>query len=185
MRILFVCTGNTCRSPMAAYLARNVAQRRGLDWEVDSAGLYALPGLPMSEPAVTVLGRRGITGADGHAAKPVTPELVRNADLILAMTASHARELREQFPEAAGKVHVLGEFVREEEACGPADLRDPFGGTDEDYEACAAALEQWLERLADRLACEETAEQGRDPNASGDCERSRGVSPEGGTEADA
>lgn len=145
---------------MAAYLARVVAQRRGLAWEIDSAGLYAVPGLPISDPATVVLARRGVEDAHTHSAKPVSAALVEAADLVLAMTESHARELRERFPDAADKVHVLGAFVQD--GTERADLPDPFGGTEADYEACAARLEGWLERLADRLSAHTEAQPEQD-----------------------
>src|SRR5688500_9435251 len=87
--VLFVCTGNTCRSPMAAALARDEIVRRG--WrhvQVASAGAAADPGQPASDPALAVTQRSGLDLA-GHSSQLLTPQLVEWADLILAMSPSH------------------------------------------------------------------------------------------------
>ena len=93
--VLFVCTGNTCRSPMAAALARDELARRG--WrhvQIASAGAAAEPGQPASPPALAVMERSGLDLA-GHASQLLTPELVDWADLILAMSLSHLAVVEE------------------------------------------------------------------------------------------
>ncbi len=89
-RVLFVCTGNTCRSPMAEAIARTRAAERG--WgtvEFRSAGVSAWPGSPASEAVIQAANRRGVEGLDGHRSTPVTEALLDWADLVLAMTPSH------------------------------------------------------------------------------------------------
>lgn len=110
-RILFVCTGNTCRSPMAEHIARRLLQQMNLNKEIQvaSAGLSALPGAPASVEAQDVLAKNGID-LSGHQAAQLSGELVEQADLIFTMTARQKRQLLELFPEARHKVFVLKEY---------------------------------------------------------------------------
>jgi protein-tyrosine phosphatase len=149
-RILLVCSGNTCRSPMAERLLAARARALGLDLVVSSAGLSALEGEPATPEARAALRRRQLD-AEGHRARRLTEELVREADLVLTMTSAHKQGLLARFPEAAGKVFTLGEFAE-----GPAggDVEDPYGRGEEAYEQCAARLERLVEQAVQRLAAE-------------------------------
>ena len=108
-RILFVCTGNTCRSPMAEGLLRGMAKKSGLQLEVRSAGVAAVDGLPMSDHSLSVLRERGWDGS--FASRRVTAELAAWADVILTMTMSHKRQLVQRFPEAVDKTFTLKEYA--------------------------------------------------------------------------
>jgi protein-tyrosine phosphatase len=110
--ILFVCTGNTCRSPMAEYLGRKLAEASGLSFTFSSAGACALDGQAMAENAKKILRETGTSG-EGFASHPLTPERVRQADLILTMTASHKRIVIQQFPEAVDKTYILKEYIED------------------------------------------------------------------------
>ncbi|MCI3921427.1 low molecular weight protein arginine phosphatase [Paenibacillus sp. TRM 82003] len=110
-RILLVCTGNTCRSPMAEALFRSAAQKRGIPVEVKSAGVSALSGQPMAKHAQEVLHSRGVDGGAAFRSSEATREKVEWADLVLTMTAHHKRHLLEQFPEAVEKTFALKEFA--------------------------------------------------------------------------
>lgn len=111
-RILFVCTGNTCRSLMAEGIALKMLRSLNLEGEIEvsSAGLAAFPDAPGSPEALGVLSGEGIDLSD-HRAVQLNSEMVRRADLILTMTASQKRQVLELFPEARGKVYILKEFV--------------------------------------------------------------------------
>lgn len=146
MFILFVCTGNTCRSPMAAALLRHRVAQAGLPWKVESAGLYAAEGQGMSSFATDALIRRHVVVQD-HASKPVTQRLVEQADLILTMTQGHLADLLHQFPDANAKAHALLPFVEGVNA----DIQDPFGQDADIYERCANQLDQVLHRLVEKL----------------------------------
>ncbi|WP_308636733.1 low molecular weight protein arginine phosphatase [Paenibacillus silvisoli] len=108
-RILFVCTGNTCRSPMAEALLRALSQERGLQLDIRSAGVSTIDGLPVSNHARTVLFRRDIT--HNGTSKALESGSVAWADLILTMTGSHKRQLLQHYPSAVDKTHTLLEYV--------------------------------------------------------------------------
>ncbi|GGA42878.1 low molecular weight protein arginine phosphatase [Paenibacillus physcomitrellae] len=111
MRILFVCTGNTCRSPMAEGMFRQMALEAGLPAEVKSAGVAAIPGMSMTRHAEAVLRDHQIT--DRLTSTALSEELVEWADVILTLTQGHKRQLLYAFPDAAAKTFVLKEYVDE------------------------------------------------------------------------
>jgi protein-tyrosine-phosphatase len=124
-RILFVCTGNTCRSPMAEAIARHRATERG--WgtvEFRSAGVSAWPGSPATEAVVRVANRHGVEGLEAHRSTPVTGELLEWADLILAMTPSHLHLLL----ATSGTLGAEAEAAPAGEPMAPEAPGGPEGG---------------------------------------------------------
>ncbi|WP_270166322.1 low molecular weight protein arginine phosphatase [Paenibacillus sp. SYP-B4298] len=111
-RILFVCTGNTCRSPMAEALLRHKSKAQGVAIEVRSAGVSTVDGLPVSAHAAKTLAQLNVQH-DG-VSRALTAEAVAWADLILTMTAGHKRHLLERYPQAVDKAHTLREFVEDD-----------------------------------------------------------------------
>lgn len=107
-RILFVCTGNTCRSPMAEAIFEHKKGKES--FQARSAGIHALDGLEMSEGSKAALAKRGIM--ESHQSTSLTPELVRWSDVMLTMTENHKRLVIEQFPEHVSYVYTLKEFVQ-------------------------------------------------------------------------
>jgi len=147
MNLLFVCSGNTCRSPMAEALARKIADRRGIkDLSVTSAGTNASDNVPATDEALLVGIERDID-LTGHRARKLTPEIVSEADLIFVMTPGHLEQVKQL--GGRGKVHVIDEY-----ASGIVNqgITDPYGGDLEAYRQTADVLELELERLFDRLA---------------------------------
>lgn len=147
MNLLFVCSGNTCRSPMAEALARKIARRRGLeDINVSSAGTNAWENSTATDEALLVGMERDID-LTGHRARSLTPAIVSEADLIFVMTPGHVEQVLQL--GGRGKVHVIDEY-----ASGSRDrgITDPYGGDLDAYRQTADSLEQELEKLFDRLA---------------------------------
>jgi protein-tyrosine phosphatase len=143
--VLIVCTGNTCRSPMAEMLLlKRFAER--LECSLDelpqrgvivvSAGIAAMDGGRPTPEAVAVMAERGLD-LSGHESQPVTERLVRHADVILAMTRSHRQAIAVQWPDAAERTRVL--------CRNGADVADPIGGPKELYARCADQIEEQLE----------------------------------------
>lgn len=144
-RILLVCTGNTCRSPMAAGLMRRAAERRGLAIEIASAGTAAVDGVPATPEAVAVLLDKGID-LSSHRSRRLEAADVDGADLILTMTAAHRERVLELAPGAGDRVHTLSGYAAGE----AADIPDPLGAGLDRYRETADALERLVEAALDR-----------------------------------
>lgn len=113
--ILFVCTGNTCRSSMAEALFKKILEDIGKNTKgikIKSAGTAAMENQPATPQAISVMREMGID-LSSHRATLLTPKLIDEADLILTMTLDHKRRILEMYPEAHGKVYLLKEFVEE------------------------------------------------------------------------
>lgn len=146
--ILFVCTGNTCRSPMAAAIARRAIADRGLSYvRVDSAGTGAVRGEPAAEHAVAALREIGLD-LSGHESKPLTADDVESADLIVAMGPGHAERVRAH--GGPHKVFLLTEFLAGSDAATP--IEDPFGGGLAAYLQTRDQIRRAVDAMIDHLA---------------------------------
>ncbi len=152
MNILVVCTGNTCRSPLAEALLRSALQP--IDVTVASAGTGAWEGAPASEGAYLVGLENGLD-LSSHRAQMLTGELVAWADLILTMSRPHVAHVAEL--GGAGRVHLLGEFAGRTGAQG--EINDPFGGDLDGYRETYAELAELAAGVAARLTAERTGDQ--------------------------
>ncbi len=141
VHILFVCTGNTCRSPMAEAILHS---KRLPNVEVKSAGVYAVNGGDASTHAKVVLQEQGI--AHNHSSSQLTKGHTDWATFILTMTASHKQLILSHFPDAINKTYTLKEFVGE-----IGDVSDPFGGSVEMYRNTFNELQKLIELALQKL----------------------------------
>src|SRR5436305_11270528 len=142
--VLFVCTGNVCRSPMAEGLFRHAVAGRG-QYRVISAGLGAMEGQPPSPYAVQAVKELGID-ISSQRSRMLTPELVQQADYIFGMTHSHIDTVMLLYPQAAEKTFLLREFDETLDLF-EKDISDPIGGSYDVYLNCRDQIEQGIVSL--------------------------------------
>lgn len=148
MKILFVCTGNTCRSPLAEAAARKLAAEKGLkDATFTSAGISAYGGAAASEGAMLVALERGLD-LSSHQARPLTAELVEQSDLILCMSEHHVASAIALGGE--GKTFLLDEYASSGKTS--SSVADPFGQHIEAYREAAEDIDRQVAQAVERLA---------------------------------
>lgn len=151
VKILFVCSGNTCRSPMAEGLFRILLREKlgqeASEFKVSSAGLSALEGHGAFDHAVEAAREEG-ADISSHRARALTRGMIEESDLVLVMTERHLEQIRERWPGIlTEKVHTLKGFVDSE-----GDVEDPVGLTVEQYRATIKEIKGCLERVLEKVA---------------------------------
>lgn len=159
-KILFVCTGNTCRSVMAEAFFNDLItnEKPGCEFTACSAGIASCGGMPASENTQAVMKDNYQIDVSSHNSRVVTEEDINSAHLILTMTYNHKEYLLARFPSAKGKTYTLGEYVENPDnnsrAEGPGrkyDIPDPYGMSIDVYACCAADIRELVKKLIARL----------------------------------
>lgn len=148
-RVLFVCTGNTCRSPMAEAILTHMSKQKQFPLEVRSAGIYAAPGVDISPQAKEVLALEGIETE--HRAQRLDQTLLEWADVILTMTRSHKNAILLESPISDKKVYTLTEYITDDSF----DIMDPYGSSVDVYRRCAEEIYQHLEDIMKKWSKEQ------------------------------
>lgn len=147
-RILFVCTANICRSPMAETIFNALAKDKGLAFRARSAGTAALVGKPMAPNAVAVLEELGIYPED-HQARQVDRAMLAEAELVLAMGPRHVAALRRLCDGLAGEIYTLPEYATG--VSSDETISDPYGHTISTYRSSVRQLLRYIEQTVNRL----------------------------------
>lgn len=145
--ILFVCTANVCRSPMASAIFQRQLEESFPDeiWRVESAGTWAIDGMAVAIGSTQIMRSRGLD-ISGHRARNISAELLAEFDLILTMENGHKEALRAEFPQYAARIYLLSEM-----AGFSHDINDPIGGPLSDFEATAKELTELLVQGIERI----------------------------------
>ena len=139
--IIFICTGNTCRSPMAEGLFRAHGGEEKTGLAAVSAGLFTQDGIPASDNAVTAAKELG-ADISAHRSRMLTHEIAQSARYLVCMTGAHYDRVCEMFPDCADKVFTLTQ----------RDVSDPFGGDLETYRRAAAEIDAGVRSIIERLS---------------------------------
>ncbi len=161
-KILFVCSGNTCRSPLAEGIARKIlSDRIRIPIDVSSAGASAFEGMPAAQHAASVAAQHGID-LSRHRSRLLNRQTVRDADLIVTMGSKHRKTVGVIDPDALSYTVHITEFCNEF-----GDVPDPIGGDREEYERVYDLIERCIEAMAERLDGYDGWKSGRRPDGNG------------------
>ena len=145
-KIMFICTGNICRSSMAEVILRKLAEEKGKEVESYSSGIFAQNGEQATQYSVEALKEIGIDLAN-HKATNVKDAKLDEMDLILCMTKDHKQMILQHYPDLKEKVYTLEEYTNGIQE----DVKDPWGYDIEIYRKCSRQIYQAIEKLVDKI----------------------------------
>lgn len=145
--VLFVCTANICRSPMAEAMFKQILDDRNApgEWIIESAGTWGLDGQPAASGSQSVMKSKGID-ISAHRARSVNKDLIDSFNLILTMESGHKESLRMEFSDASAHIYMLSEMINQN-----VDIDDPYGGVYAEYVQAAEEIEEYLSKGYDAI----------------------------------
>ena len=148
MKIMFICTGNICRSAMAEGMMRKLIKEKNIDAEVYSCGIYAETG---NDPTYNAQEAASEYGADisNHRATNIRDSKIEEMDIILCATISHKQSVLYLHPEVEGKVFTMKEYAKLDKNGQDMDIKDPWGYDEFVYRKCASEIEECLKKIVE------------------------------------
>lgn len=147
--VVFVCTGNMCRSPMAEGIFNYLTEHRP-ELSCESAGINAFPGFPASAHAITVCSKYGID-ITHHLSQFLTDNVTDRADYIFGMTGDHVEMIKKMYPDCSERVFLLKEFANAANNSFEGDVKDPIGQDVDAYERCFLEIEQLVKGVLEKI----------------------------------
>lgn len=151
MKIMFVCTGNTCRSAMADGLAKKIIKEKNLNIQVYSAGTFAMTGEHASYNSVAIMKEYDVDIAL-HEATNIEESNIQNMDLILCATKNHKSELISRYNNLKEKIYTMKEYAELDNNQTDMDIKDPWGYNINTFRICAAEISLCIDKIIEKIS---------------------------------